>query len=161
MPNDLGTLIAADVVRAETDLQALRTRALSVVGISGGLVTLVSGFLAIAAGGDKDFLPDAARWTVVSALFAYVMATVSALVINLPTDVTAANAEDLQALAQEHWDDEGWDQQVAVLLSKYLVSLRTANASAARWLTVAIGFEIGGIAATAVMAVLVVDHLPA
>jgi hypothetical protein len=160
VPNDLGTLIATDVARGEADFQNVRGRALSVVSVAGGLVTLVTGFLAVAAGSNKNFLPSSARWSVLAALLAYILSTISALIVNLPGRVTVASAENLRRLAEENWNDEDWDRQVAILLAEYLVSLRRSNAWSIRWVTAAIAFEITGIAATSAMALLVIQHLP-
>jgi hypothetical protein len=157
--NELGNLIGAAVARAETDFKAARDRALSVVGVAGGLVTLVAGFLSIAAGSEKDFLPSGGRWVVVGALLAYVLSTICALWVNLPTDATEASAKDLKKFAEENWDDEGWEQQAAVLSATYLVSLHATNARLATLLSWAIGLEIAGIALTAGMALIVVAHL--
>lgn len=159
MANDLGSFIAAEVTRAEVDYQGGRARALSIVGVAGGLVTLIGGFLAIAAGSQKDFLPKSDRWTVVVAVFAYVAATVAALIVNAPAKVTDAKPAALLGFAQNNWNDEGWDQQVAILLAKYLSSLCETNSKAARWLIGAIACEIAGIAATAAMVLLIVQHL--
>lgn len=159
MAGDLGTLIASEVTRAETDFAAFRARSLSIVGLSGGLVTLTSGFLALAAGSNKDFFPKGDRWSLVAALAAYVIAALAALVINLPSDVVLSKPEDVKVLVESNWEDEGWDQQVALFLLTYLESLRAANKNSAQWLTAAIVFEIAGITCTAVMAFLVMTHL--
>jgi hypothetical protein len=158
--NDLGAFIAAEVARAEIDFQNFRARALNVVGVAGGLVTLVGGFLAIAAGGRKDFLPTSGRWSVLIAVLAYVLSTAAALIVNRPVDAEEAKPADLLRYAQEEWSDEGWDQKVAEVSARYLASLRMLNRTAAKWLTAAIGLEIIGIAATALTALLVVQHLP-
>jgi len=157
--SDLGSLIAAEVTRAEADFQAFRTRALGIVSVAGGLVTLVAGFLSIAAGTNKDILPTEARCTVLLALLSYVAATVLALVINVPASVRFARPQNLESFARENWDNEGWDQQAAIVLATYLTSLREANERAAKWLTGAIACEIGGIFFTAVMALLVIGSL--
>lgn len=68
MPNDLGAHVASEVSRSEQDYQNVRGRSLSLVGVSGGLVALVSGLLAIAAGSTKPVLPLSSRWTLGVAL---------------------------------------------------------------------------------------------
>ena len=160
MAHDLGGMIASEVTRAEGDFAAFRTRALSIVGVSGGLVTLVSGFLALAAGSGKPFLERSDRWALYVALAGYVGAVVVALLMNLPGTVRLSKANELKPLVDDHWDDEGWDQSVASFLLEYLVSLRAVNERSATLLTFAIGLEMVGIASTAVMAVLVVGDLP-
>jgi hypothetical protein len=159
MASDLGELIKSEVLRAEADFQAFRTRAISVVAVAGGLVALVTGFLSVAAGSNKDILPSGGRWPLVLAVACFVLSTVCALVINLPKEVDQADPDALLKFVDEDWSDDGWDQSVASMLVKYLKSLRQANASAANWLVGAISLEILGIASTAVMAVYIVGHL--
>jgi hypothetical protein len=159
VPNELGTLIAAEVTRAEADFQGGRTKALTIVGISGGLVTLTTGFLGVAAGGNKDFLKSGDRWALVFAFAAFVAAAILALVTNLPSAVTLAKARELKPLVTDHWDADGWDQRVAELYVEYLISLRAVNSRTATLLTAAIGAEIAGIFFTAVMAFLALSHL--
>jgi predicted lysophospholipase L1 biosynthesis ABC-type transport system permease subunit len=159
MPSDLGDLIKAEVSRAESDFQAFRARAISVVAVAGGLVALVTGFLSVAAGSSKDILPSDGRWPLVLAVACFVLSTICALVINLPKAVDQADTEALRTFVDANWDDDGWDQSVARLLVNYLSSLREANVKAARWLVGAVGLEILGIAFTAVMAIYIVGHL--
>jgi hypothetical protein len=159
MTSDLGDLIKAEVLRAETDFQAFRTRAISVVAVAGGLVALTTGFLSVAAGSNKDILPSDGRWPLVLALTCFVLSTVCALAINLPANVDQPNPANLRTFVDESWDDESWDQSVATVLVDYLESLRKANNTAARWLVGAIGLEMLGIAFTAVMAIYIVGHL--
>jgi hypothetical protein len=158
--NELGVLIGAAVTRAETDFKSYRDRALSVVGLAGGLVTLTAGFLSIAAGSDKDFLPDNGRILVLLALLSYVSATVCALVVHLPSGATEVDPAVLKEFAEKNWGDEGWDQQAAVFSASYLTSLDRAIRSMARLLTLAIACEIAGITFTALMAIVVVRNLP-
>ena len=159
MANELGTLIVAEVGRAESDFQGGRTKALSVVGIAGGIVTLTTGFLGVAAGSNKDFLQAGDRWALVLALAAFVVAAILALIANLPAKVTLSKANELKPLVTEYWDAEGWDRRVAELYIDYLISLREANRRTAHLLTAAIACEIAGIAFTALLALLVVSHL--
>jgi hypothetical protein len=157
--NDLGTFIAGEVTRAEGDLQGARARALSVVGVAGGLVTLTTGFLALAAGSNKDFFPAGDRWILVVAAVLFVLAAIVALVANIPRRVTLSNAEGLKPLVEKDWDDEGWDKQVASLQVDYLISLRSLNHRMAWLLSAAIVLEIAGIATIAAMAVSVLHTL--
>jgi MFS family permease len=159
MANDLGTFIAGEVARAEGDLQGARARALSVVGVAGGLVTLTTGFLALAAGSDKDFFPSGDRWILVVAVVLFVLAAIVALTANIPRRVTLSNAEGLKPLVDKDWDDSGWDKEVASLQVDYLISLRNLNHAMAWLLSAAIVFEIAGIATTAAMAVTVLRGL--
>jgi hypothetical protein len=123
--------------------------------VSGGLVALVSGLLAIAAGGPKATVPAGSVWIIAAALVALVACTICALVVNVPGEVTASNVTSLRELVKNDWHDTGWDQQVASLLVDYLKSLRINNAHNARWLIASIAFQIAGIALIAVSAVLI------
>src|SRR5271155_5174694 len=113
MPNDLGAHVATEVSRSEADYQNVRNRALNLVGVSGGVVALISGLLAIASGTTKVSLSAGAEWTAALALAAFVLSTVCALITNSPGDVVASDVPGLRDLVDSHWDDEGWDQQVA------------------------------------------------
>jgi hypothetical protein len=151
--NDLGLLIASEVERAQTDYAAYRARARDVLATSGALITLIGGFLALAIGKDADVgIPRFASWAVLVGLLGFGAAAVCVLRMYLPYDVRAPAVEDLRRFASDHWDDEGWDMQVAVMLTDYLGTLRTANASLARWLMAAVALEALGILATGAMA---------
>jgi hypothetical protein len=158
MPNDLGAHVAAEVSRSEADYQNVRNRALSLIGVSGGVVALVSGLLAIAAGTTKVTLPASAKWTAGAALVAFVLSTVCALITNNPGNVVASKVSGLRELVDSHWDDEGWDQQVASILVDYLDSLRANNASTANWLQRSIGCQMVGIALIATTAILILTN---
>jgi hypothetical protein len=157
--NALGELITSEVTRAEADYQNVRSRALSIVAVAGGLVTLLSGLLTIAAGSKAHLLSLAGRWVLGCALIAYVLAAISALIVNVPSEVDAPTPEALGTLVESNWDDDGWDKSVATVLTTYLGSLVNANKSKNRWLIAAIVCEIAGIAFTAVLAILIVQHL--
>jgi hypothetical protein len=154
-PNDLGVYIASEVARAEQDYQNVRTRALSLVGTSGGLVALVSGLLAIAVGSAKAVVPTDARWTIAVALSSFILSTISALVVNFPQTVTSSDQTKLGSLVECHWDDEGWNKSVAEILVTYLGSLRKNNGRTANWLTSSVTFQILGISFIAVSAFLI------
>lgn len=158
MDHPLGRVIEDEVKRAEADLEAFRSRALTLIGLSGGLVALTSGLTAIAAGARTDVLPDHGPGLLALALAGYVAAAICALMANLPRDVTPADADALEDLVSQ-WDEDGWDRSVAAMLSKYLVSLRSINDEVAKWLTRAIKLTIVGMAATAFLGLAVVRHV--
>jgi len=157
--NELGAFIEKEVRRAEGEFEGVRSRAVSVTTAAAGLLTLLAGFIAIAAKDDPRILTTGARWTISAALVAFVLATVSAIVVNRPQPVTYTDPADLEAKAREHWEDDGWDQQIAIFSAEYLRSLRAANARSATWLAIAIGIEVLGVTLTAASAVQVVAHL--
>lgn len=159
MANELGGFIAKEVERAEGEFEGVRSRAVSVTTAAAGLLALLAGFIAIAAKDDPRILTTGSRWTISAALVAFVLATVAAIVVNRPQPVTYTDPRDLEEKARAHWGDDGWDQQVAVFSAEYLKSLRTANEKSAKWLAIAIGIEVLGVALTAASAVQVVAHL--
>ena len=153
MDNELGTLIADEVKRAEVDFSALRTRGQAVLTASGGLVTLLAAVLALAVGKDQRLvLGGLTGSAAVVGLTMFVVATAFVLLMFLPSDVEVPQAADLERFAREEWESQGWDQQVAILLTKYLTSLRDANAGLAKKLIAAIVAEVLGIGAVALMA---------
>ena len=157
-PNALGEYVAAEVTRAELDYQNVRSRALSLVAASGGLVALVSGLLAIAAGSSKSAVPSDSEWTIGIALGFFVISTICALEINLPQQVISGDVSKLGSLVECHWDDTGWDKSVATILVQYLASLRKDNSRNAKWLKASIGLQILGISFIAVSAILILVH---
>ena len=156
--NDLGAYVASEVDRAEQDYQNVRNRALSLLATSGGLVTLVSGLLAIAVGNDKSIVPLNSRWTIAVALSSFVVSAAFALIINFPQSVTSGDYTEMENLVKNHWEDDGWNKRVAEILVKYLKSLRKDNGSTAKWLTASICFQIVGIAFIAISAFLILLH---
>jgi hypothetical protein len=153
VPNDLGILIGDEVKRAESDFGGLRSRGQSVLTASGGLVTLLAAVLALAVGKDEHLvLSGLTGVAAIAALFAFVVASVSVVLMYLPSRLEAPNPEQLAGFVSDEWDSEGWDQQVAAVQTKYLVSLRRANSALANKLTVAVVAEVVGIACVALMA---------
>jgi hypothetical protein len=152
--NDLGDLIKSEVDRAEATMKAARERGQAVLTASGALVTLLAGVLALARGKDAHLVLS--RFLVVAsitALVAFVAATVLVLLMYMPSQVEAVDDEKVAEFAEANWADQGWDQQVAIVLASYLVSLRAANKSLLNRLVGAVIAEVIGIASAAVMAV--------
>jgi hypothetical protein len=104
-------------------------------------------------------LPLDSRWILGVALIAFVCSTGLALLISLPGSVTASDTTDLQVKVNREWNSDGWDQQVASILVEYLSDLRRNNATTAKFLIAAIGFQIAGIAGIAVAAVVILVHI--
>jgi len=154
----LGSFVASEVARAELIFQNFRSRALSLITTSGGLVTLVSGLLAIAIGTGKSTVPVDARWTVSISLFSFVVSTIFALMINTPKRIKSSDEADLAKLVENDWNDSGWGQRVAELLVVYLTSLRKDNVRTSKLLTKSIALQISGIFFIAVSAFLILLH---
>lgn len=158
MANDLGAFVAAEVTRAEQDYQNVRTRAINLTGISGTVVALTSGLLAIAVhSSNSSAIPTDARWMVATALALFVASTVTALIINFPSRVTASKIDGNEGLARlvaDDWGDEGWDQRVAQMQVKYLASLRDSNGLKANLLALTIALQASGMASLAIAVVM-------
>jgi len=94
---ELAAHVSAEVARAEQDYQSVRSRALNLIAVGGGLVTLVSGLLAIAAGGSKgDVVDTSTKFILGTGLAAFVVSIILALLINIPGWVTATDVADLR-----------------------------------------------------------------
>jgi len=157
---ELGAHVSAEVARAEQDYQSVRSRALNLIAVGGGLVTLVSGLLAIAAGGSKGDVVDTSTKVILGiGLAAFVASIIVALLINIPGWVTATDVADLREKVEKEWGAEGADQQVAAVEVEYLDSLRQNNRRTAKQLIWSIGFQCVGIAGIALAAVLVLANM--
>lgn len=159
MPNELGQLIDAEVVREEKSFEGVRSRALSIVSVAGVLVTVLTGLLTIAATSKSAILSVPAHVSLAVALFAMVISTILALCINFAGKVSRVDIEKVKPLVEDDWDDLGWDQRVAEWSLDHLKSLQTANRSSIRLLTLAIGFQVVGAMGLAATALFVVEHL--
>ena len=159
MDNALGALIRDEVDRAEADFAALRTRGQTVLTASGGLVTLLGGLLVIAVG--RDATMELSALTVgaaVVAILLFISATVMVLLMYLPSEAEVPDSADLAHRAEKEWDSD-WDQDVALMLVKYLTSLRRANATRANQLALAVGAEVLALVGVAVMALTLIPRL--
>lgn len=158
--NAIGLAIADEVARAEADLVAVRTRAQGVLAISGGLVTVLAGVLALAVGkGGHLELESLTLGFVAATLLSFVLATGLVLVIFLPAEVRRPSANGLWRIAKRNWDESGWDQKVAVNLGGYLVSLRNLNESLFKKLALAIFFQVVGILGVALLGLSLLSDL--
>lgn len=158
--NPVGLLIEDEVRRAESDLVTVRARAQGVLAISGALVTVLAGLLALAVG--KQTALELDGMTVVTAaltLVSFVAATVAVLIIFLPFDADAPKADDLWAYTQNNWGEAGWDEDVAQSLALYLKSMRRVNKAQAKRLALAVFFQVVGIFGAAVMALSLLDQV--
>ena len=153
--SDLGAYIAGEVAGAERDYQNVRSKALSLVSTSGGLVALISGLLAIASGASKSSVPIDSRWTIAAALGAFVISAIYALLINRPQSVSSSDEDALLKFVKEDWDAADWDQSIAERQVTYLKSLRIDNAMTANLLTNSIRFQIAGVLLIAMSVVLI------
>jgi hypothetical protein len=149
--------IEAELVDERAAQSELRQRSLTVVSTSGGLVTLLAGLIAIAAGGDTDFLPKSGRGPLAVAMVSYVVAAVVALCANVPRKLKAAKVGDLAARVEEDkfWITEADDSSlraIADLRVRALTVLRRSNGQLAWVVTAAILAEVVAIGATGLTA---------
>jgi hypothetical protein len=153
-------LIKAEVDEADATTSDFRARALTIVTTSGGLVTLLSGLIAVASGGSKTWvLPSEARGPLGWALVLYVVAAVLALLIHIPQKVERATPEALGELLTADDTNAKAISAIADLHLATLTSIRTLNARRAWYLLMAIAAEIAAIAATGLTAWRVVESL--
>jgi hypothetical protein len=139
-----GSLIDAQL-REERALKAsIELRAAAVITSSGVLVTLLFGFRALVDQRGADF-GDFARWLIAGSLAAFVGAAVAAILANRPRSYEEADVNALDRLTSE----EFWlaaltlgTRRSAELNVSVLRRARTANASKARALAWAFGFQL-------------------
>jgi hypothetical protein len=131
---------------------------LNLITTSGGLVTLVSGLLAIAIGTQNSVVPIAARWTISISLASFIISAICALLINKPAKISSSDEKYLKKYVENDWDAEGWGKSVAAQLVVYLASLRNDNVRTSKLLTTSIALQISGISFIAITAFLVLLH---
>lgn len=114
---------------------------------------MLAALIALSLGkNDSVNLTGGAKLFAVLALISFVAATILVLVLYLPAGVHVPSSEELAQHAKESWEETTWGQDAAVVLTKYLISLRSANKRLVLLLRIAIGAEVAGITAVAVMA---------
>lgn len=152
-------LIDQEAARAEDDLEAFRTRALTVVTTSSGIVTLLIGIVAFAAGDGADqAIPDAAMIVVALALGLFIGAAAVALWSNKAAGTRRPSGEDLARITTP----EGWtefdageqEREIAEVLVPYILSVRAIGDTAASRLNAAIALQVAGLSAAAAAALL-------
>jgi hypothetical protein len=131
---------------------------LNLITTSGGLVTLVSGLLAIAIGTQNSVVPIAARWTISISLASFIISAICALLINKPAKISSSDEKYLKKYVENDWDAEGWGKSVAAQLVVYLASLRNDNVRTSKLLTTSIALQKSGISFIAITAFLVLLH---
>ena len=145
-------LIQSELTRAETDLTGFRSRALTVVTTSAGVVTLLTGLVTFAASRaeEDDGINAASVALIAVALAGFVVAAVLALFANRSREIRRPKADSLRvAVTPEGWyddeDDSEHQREVASVLVTYLISVRNAADSTARTLNRAIACQIFGL----------------
>jgi hypothetical protein len=155
----------AAVIKSELDEEQatttdFRSRSLTIVTTSGGLVTLLAGLIAIAAGGSKTWeIPDGALWPLGVALGSYVVAAFLALSIHIPRITNRATIEGLEELLEADDDDDEATMAIADLQLATLTSMRVLNGERSWFLLSSIAAEIVAIAATGLTAWRIISSL--
>lgn len=160
-------LIEQEANRAEADLIAFRSRALTVVTTSAGIVTLMTGLITFGASKaeQEKGVPDAVIFFLVLAFVAFLAAATLALWSNTAKDVDRPSGKQLLELSEE----PGWsefnaeplreEKRVAHVLAVYVKSLRKVADKTAERLNLAIGCQILGLLLTALAGVIAVVTL--
>jgi hypothetical protein len=161
VPVEYADLISAELAGEEATATEFRQRSVAVVSLSGTLVALLSGLLAIAAGSKEEFLPGSAHGPLLTAMVLFVLAGVAALVVNIPLNQERASADELRRLVTQQWGDapDNAARAVAEVRVTTLKSMRGQNQFRSWFLLVAIALEIGAVGATGLTAVRIADSV--
>lgn len=152
-------LIDAEVGRSEGDLAAFRSRAISIVTTSSGIITLLTGVVTFAASKaeEEKGVPDCVIALLAISFLALLIACVIALWANMADDVFRPDADDLVELASydawTEYDPAEQERQIAEATASYLVDLQVISNTAARKLNCAASLQILGLAVAAVAGV--------
>ena len=152
-------LIEAEAGRSEGDLAAFRSRAISIVTTSSGIITLLTGIVTFAASKaeEEKGVPDRVIALLAFSFLALLVACVIALWVNMADDVFRPDADNLVELASyDEWaeyDPTEQERQIAEATAKYLVDLQIISNAAARKLNGAASLQILGLALAAVAGV--------
>jgi hypothetical protein len=159
-----GIFITLEAKRAEDDLGAFRSRALTVVTTSAGVVTLLTGLVTFAASRveEEAGISGLTVWLVAVALALFVLAGLLALIANVPRDVTRPSEKMLRDMfADVGWSESEADQARAVAECEVacLLSVRKLGNSVAWWLTAAIASQVVGLVFAAVAAIVMLRDM--
>ena len=163
MAHPYAVLISSEVERAEADLTAFRSRALTVVTTSSGVVTVLTGLVTFAAS-TADRAVGLSAWSILFialALAAFVVATVLALAANR---TRSTEVPDLDGLASvERWNDGDSDSEhervASAVLIPYVNSLHAAAKQTAVLLDGAILSQVVGIVLASISAVIMLTEI--
>jgi len=158
-PNPLGSLVIAEVTREESRRQDFRTRSVSLLGISSGIVAIMTGLVVIAVRRPSIQFTLSSTIFAIAALVALIGSACFTLVINTSThDYVVGDVRDLRIEVDCEWETPGWDQRIARSEVDYLNRLRKSNSKKQWLLNMSIFFQILGVALIAAAAVVVVNH---
>ena len=144
----------------ETDFQATRSRSLNLINVSGVLVTLVTGLIALSLKTSGFQIPDVATVFIEISIGAFVASVLVSLMIQWPRDVQTPKAISLQSFVETDWNKTGWDREASKVQAKYLVSLQKRQNSNAKLLAISILIQLIAVSSLAIAAICTVhiDH---
>ncbi len=139
---------------------SLETRAIGVVTTSGTLTTLLFALAALVTKSDAFALPRAARYILLAAVVAFVVAIVEALLVARPASYQEVTIDSLEAITTAEnmsAPKSEADPKIAAGLVKIIGDARRGNASKASLLQQAVIWEVAGtvVVAVAVAVVLI------
>jgi hypothetical protein len=151
MPHPYRELVDQEAKRAEDDLSAFRSRSLTIVTTSSGIITLITAVVTFAASKSEEErgLSDLAIAVVALALALFLAAAVLALLANAAGDITRPAGPELERIVTSGgWSTNSADEQereVAEVTVAYVVSVRELAGKAADRLNWAIALQIAGL----------------
>lgn len=143
------TYIIGESERVENDLTSFRSRSLTVLTTSSGVIALITATIAFAASESetKAGISDQAIVSFGLSVAAFIVATILALLINRSAKVKRPSGDSLIALTGEAWikDAGEHERHVAEATARFVQSMHTAIDKAAKLLNWAIVFQIAGL----------------
>jgi hypothetical protein len=160
------SLIDKEAERAETDLSDFRSRAVTVLTTSSGIVTLMTGLVTFAAtrsNSASGSVPRDVIATIGLSILLFIVASGFALMANSPGPVLSPSKGNLLELCEaERWGDPSTaaaqECEVAEVTVDYLVTVRALAERTSERLQRAIAFQIGGVTIAGLAAVLMLSH---
>jgi hypothetical protein len=150
-------LVEQEAKRVEDDLAAFRSRALTVVTTSSGVITLLTAVATFASSRaeKENGLSGGILLLVGLSLLLFVVAATLALMANAPGTCEKPSGDALRNLTSPdsgEWASEPDQQErkVAKVNVTYLISVRVIAERSANFLFLAIAFQIGGLVLAAI-----------
>ncbi|MFI7388410.1 hypothetical protein [Streptomyces sp. NPDC049813] len=94
----LATFIAGQLAEERAKKASFETRGMAVISAAGTLISIATGFLALAASSDSLTLPHSAQAALLTSLALLVLAAVLGVLVNLPVRLPHADADGLLRL---------------------------------------------------------------
>ena len=156
--NPIGELISDEVTREETRRQDFRTRSVSLLSVSSGVLAIATGLLAIADKAESStfVLSANAKVVVIAAVAALVVSACLALWVNASAhDYVIGTTETLVEYVENKWNDPDLARFVAHKDINYLRRLRASNEKKKWIMDFSIAFQVLGVALIACTALVI------